>query len=94
MPIDTPHDQERIAMLPDLGIDTRGYVHRVDRAADAVHVCTPGGDVARTIDLDGRALDEYRAFVAVRRGWVDETDLSGGPFDGLAETIVAEVREQ
>jgi len=61
-----------------LGVDTEG-VHHVYRTSDeTVFAITPGGSVEHRVDVHGRHVDEWMAYVRSERGWSTQeyyTDL-------------------
>ncbi|MFT4921733.1 MAG: hypothetical protein ACI8XM_000939 [Haloarculaceae archaeon] len=75
---DVPHDKERIDAIEttadfpsdalQLGVDGDGATHHYSRIAAEVTVTT-NGDVERRVDIEGRTLASWIAYVDGQRGW-------------------------
>jgi hypothetical protein len=52
-----------------LGTDGDGAVHHMSRQVDRIVVVRADGTTEEVIDIDGRTLAGYIAFVDDRRGW-------------------------
>jgi hypothetical protein len=53
----------------ELGVDVEGSTHHYSRIADTVVVETPTGAIERRINLEGRTLSSWIAYVDTRREW-------------------------
>ncbi|WP_251342408.1 hypothetical protein [Haloplanus halophilus] len=65
-----------------LGRDREGYVHHLDRDANAVHRVEDAGERERVTPLGDAHLDDYLAFVADEIGWTDRKQAATWDFFG------------